>query len=297
MQKRPILTALIILGITILFLGTVMIVVQKFSTSSPDLSFSNKIGVISIEGDIYDSSTVLDQLVEFRNDRGIKAIILRINSPGGGVAETQEIYREVRKTREEKRVVVSLGNTAASGGYYIACAGEKIVANPGTITGSIGVIMKYMQYIKLLEKIGIRPEVIKSGEFKDVGSSYRDLTDRERELLEELVSDILEQFIEAVAAGRKMSVEKVRQIADGRILTGAMAKELGLVDQLGNFRDAVDLTREMSGLEGEVKLVFPKKTRIRIWDYIFQSAAVAFSDAFNNIKDTTIEYRWDGLSY
>jgi protease-4 len=294
-EKKPILTALIILGITILFLGMVMTLALKFTGSSSRLSFSNKIGVIPIEGSIDNSSTILNQLVEFREDRGIKAIILRINSPGGGVADSQEIYREVRKTREEKIVVVSIGGMAASGGYYIASAGEKIVASPGTITGSIGAKMEYLQYMNLLEKIGISPEIVKSGEFKDMGSSYRDLTDREKELLEGLISDILEQFIEDVAVGRNLSAEKVRQIADGRILTGAMAKELGLVDQLGNFRDAVDLAKEMSGIEGEVNLIYPKRARIRLMDYIFQGAVNAFLEAVDNMKDTKIEYKWDGI--
>lgn len=297
MNKRPILSAVIILGITMLTLVIVITLVHKFSGPSSSLSFSNKIGVISIEGDINSSWTVLSQLVEYRKDRGIKAIILRINSSGGGVAESQEIYREVMRTREEKSVVVSLGNTAASGGYYIASAGEKIVASPGTITGSIGVVMEVFQYMEILDKIGIRHEVIKSGEFKDVGSSYRELTEREKELLEELMSDIQEQFIEAIATGRDMPVDEVRQIADGRIFTGAMAKELGLVDQLGNFRDAVELAKEMSGLVGEVDLVFPEKARIRLWDYILQGIAGALPEAINNIKKTTIEYRWDGFSH
>jgi protease-4 len=297
MNKRPILSAVIILGITILALVTVMTLVHRFSGLSSGLPFSNKIGVISIEGTINNSWTVLSQLVEFRRDRGIKAIILRIDSPGGGVAESQEIYREIMKTREEKSVVVSLGNTAASGGYYIASAGEKIVASPGTITGSIGVIMQFVQYMDLLDKIGIKPEVIKSCEFKDVGSGYRELTDSEKELLEELISDIQEQFIEAVAVGRNMPIDEVRQIADGRIFTGSMAKNLGLVDQLGNFRDAVELAKEMSGLVGEVDLVFPEKARIRLWDYILQGIAEALPEAINNIKNTTIEYRWDGFSH
>jgi protease-4 len=261
---------------------------------SPDLITSNKIGVIHIEGTITDPEPVLSQLVEFRDDRRIKAIILRIDSPGGGVGASQEIYTEVRKTNRIKKVIVSLGGTAASGGYYIASAGEKIVASPGTLTGSIGVIMEFIQIQELFKKIGVNLEVLKSGEFKDIGSPYRELTDKDKGLLVDLISDIQEQFIDAVAKGRDMPVEKVREIADGRILTGAMAKDLGLVDQLGNFRDAVDLAKNMAGIKGEVDLVLPKKRGIRIWDLIVQNATKAIYGAVNDNLTPHLEYRWNG---
>jgi len=295
MKTHPIVTALIILGATVLFLGMVMTVVLSLFGRSSALPFSHKIGVIHIEGTITDPEPVLSQLVEFRNDRRIKAIILRIDSPGGGVGASQEIYREVQKTNQTKKVIVSLGGTAASGGYYIASAGDKIVANPGTITGSIGVIMEYIQIQELSKKIGVTLEVLKSGEFKDIGSPYRELTDREKKLIRDLISDIQEQFINAVASGRHMPVEKVREIADGRIISGAMAKDLGLVDQLGNFQDAVDLTKKILGIKGNVTLVLPKKTGIRIWDLIFQSATKALSGAVNDNLTPAIEYRWRGL--
>jgi protease-4 len=294
-KTHPILTVLIILGATVIFLGIFMTVVINFFSQSSLLSFSHKIGVIHIEGTITDPEPVLSQLVEFKNDKRIKAIILRIDSPGGGVGASQEIYREVQKTKGIKKVIVSLGGTAASGGYYIASAGDKIVANPGTITGSIGVIMEYVQIQELSKKIGISLEVLKSGEFKDIGSPYRELTERDKELLRDLISDIQEQFINAVASGRNMPVEKVREIADGRIISGSMAKDLGLVDQLGNFQDAVDLTKKMLGIEGNIELVSPKKTGIRIWDLIFQNATKALSGAVNDNLTPAIEYRWRGL--
>jgi protease-4 len=294
-KTHPILTVLIILGATVIFLGIFMTVVINFFSQSSLLSSSHKIGVIHIEGTITDPEPVLSQLVEFKNDKRIKAIILRIDSPGGGVGASQEIYREVQKTKGIKKVIVSLGGTAASGGYYIASAGDKIVANPGTITGSIGVIMEYVQIQELSKKIGISLEVLKSGEFKDIGSPYRELTERDKELLRDLISDIQEQFINAVASGRNMPVEKVREIADGRIISGSMAKDLGLVDQLGNFQDAVDLTKKMLGIEGNIELVSPKKTGIGIWDLIFQNATKALSGAVNDNLTPAIEYRWRGL--
>jgi protease-4 len=295
MKKSPILTVLIILGITALFLGMVMTVILNFVGPSSSLAFSNKIGVIQIEGTITDPEPALSQLVEFKRDKKIKAIILRIDSPGGGVGASQEIYREVQKTKEIKKVIVSLGGTAASGGYYIASAGDKIVANPGTITGSIGVIMEFFQIQELSRKIGVGLEVLKSGEFKDIGSPYRELTERDKELIKDLISDIQEQFIRAVAEGRNISVEKVREIADGRIITGSMAKELGLVDYLGNFQDAVDLAKKTVGIDGEVSLVLPKESRTRLWDFIFQKAAKALSLALRDNLQPVIEYRWDGF--
>ena len=290
---HPVLTVFIILGAIVLFLGIITIAFNLFF-KSPDLSISNKIGVIHIEGIISDPEPVLSQLVEFRDDRRIKAIILRIDSPGGGVGASQEIYSEVRKTNRTKKVIVSLGGTAASGGYYIASAGDKIVASPGTLTGSIGVIMEFIQIQELFKKIGVNLEVLKSGEYKDIGSPYRELTEKDRGLLIDLISDIQEQFINAVAKGRNIPVEKVREIADGRILTGAMAKDLGLVDQLGNFRDAVDLAKNMAGIKGEADLVLPKKKGIRIWDLIFQQATKAINSAVNDNLTPQLEYRWSG---
>ena len=210
-----------------IFLGTVMMVVLKVLGPSAGLAFEEKIGIIPINGAIRNSEPVVSQLVKFKRDKRVKAIILRINSPGGGVGASQEIYREVSKTVETKNVITSMGGIAASGGYYIAAAADKIVANPGTITGSIGVIMEFVQLEELFQKIGIHLEVVKRGEFKDVGSPHRKLSERDRELMNNLISDIQEQFIDAVAGGRGLDKEKVREIADGRIISGAMAKELG----------------------------------------------------------------------
>ena len=295
MKKHPILIVLVILGIVVIFLGMVMSVVLIFSGPSSGLLLSNKIGVITIEGTIMSSEPIVSQLVEFKQDKGIKAVILRIDSPGGGVGASQEIYREVQKTTKKKKVIVSLGGVAASGGYYIASAGDKIVANPGTITGSIGVLMEFIQLKNLLEKIGVSLEVLKSGEYKDIGSPHRELTERDKELIKGLITEIQEQFIHAVARGRNISVERVRQIADGRILSGAMAKDLGLVDRLGNFQDAVDLAKKMSGIKGEASLVYPKKRSIRLWDLVFQGFSKAFYDAIADHLKTTVEYRWDGF--
>jgi protease-4 len=296
-KKRPILTVLVILGITVLFLGMVLTVVFSLSGPTFSLSLQERIGVILIEGPITESQQIVKQLVDFKKDDRVKAIILRVNSPGGGVAPSQEIYREVRKTIPTKRVIASMGSVAASGGYYIASAADKIVANPGTLTGSIGVIMEFVQLEELLSKLGIGMEVLKSGEFKDIGAPHRKMSEKEKELIQNLILEIQRQFVEAVAQGRNISVEQVQAVADGRILSGAQSKELGLVDQLGNFEDAVDLAKRMAGIKGDVTLVYPKRTRGSLWDLLLHDASLALYKAIRSILIPRIEYRWDAASY
>jgi protease IV len=296
MKKHPVLTTILILLFLVIGLGLIMKAISGSISSSSGIAFTNKVGVIPIIGAIEDSTELLKQITTFTKDKSIKAIILRIDSPGGGVGASQEIYREIIRTRESKKVIVSMGGTAASGGYYIAAAGNHIVANPGTITGSIGVIMQYYQYRELAEKIGLKMEVIKSGEFKDIGNPHRELTEKDRAILDAVITDVQNQFVNDVATGRNLAPEKVREIADGRIFTGAMAKERGLVDQLGNFEDAVALAKVKAGIEGEVNLVYPEKKRFSIFDFIAGEAAESISKAINNSTGTKIEYRWNGFS-
>jgi protease-4 len=270
-----------------------MLFVLKMVDPSSELSFSDRIGVIPIDGAILDSHSTTSQLIEFRKDKKIKAIVLRINSPGGAVGPTQEIYREIRKTVETKKVVASLGGVAASGGYYIAAAADKIVANPGTITGSIGVLMEFMRFEDLLNKIGVKLEVLKSGEFKDIGSPHRELTKRDREIIDSLIADIQAQFVEAVANGRDLPLERVNEIADGRVFSGAKAKELNLVDTLGNFHDAVDVVKEMADIEGDATLVYPRKRRLELWE-TFLEGTRSVTEILQCLKPQ-LAYKWGGL--
>ena len=182
-KKHPILTVLLIIAGFALLLGTVSVVVVKIFSPTAPISFTPKIGVIPINGAIVNAQPVIAEIIRFRKDRAIKAIIVRIDSPGGGVGPSQEIYEELKRTRKKKKVIASMGSVAASGGFYVASAAEKIVANPGTITGSIGVIMQFVQFKSLLEKIGINLETVKSGEYKDMGYPQRELTDRDRRIL------------------------------------------------------------------------------------------------------------------
>ena len=294
-KPHPILAVVLILGIAVLLLGAVMTAIVTLAGRAGGLSFKDKIGVIPIEGAITQSEGVVSSLAEFGKDRSVKAIILRVDSPGGGVAPSQEIYREIQKTREKKKIIASMGSVAASGGYYVASAADKIVASPGTLTGSIGVLMEFVRLQELMEKIGVDVEVLKSGEFKDIGSPHRKLTEQDKALLQALLSDIQEQFVDAVARGRNLSTEKVREIADGRILSGSQGLELGLVDQLGNFQDAVDLAKSMSGIKGEAALVYPKKTKVKLWDILRGEVFAALYRALKDVLGMKIEYRWEGL--
>lgn len=293
-RKHPILTVIIILAVAIVILGGMMTLILSFFGNNSRISFGEKIGVILIQGTITDAGTILMELDRFRRNRGIKAIILRIDSPGGGVGPSQEIYREVLRTRKEKKVIASLGSVAASGGYYVAAAADKIMANGGTITGSIGVLMEFVRLQDLLKKIGVTLEVLKSGEFKDMGSPHREMSDRERMLIQHLLSDIQDQFVRAVADGRGLSIEMVEKIADGRIFSGAEAMKLGLVDELGNFQDAVNLAKDLSGITGEPILVYPKRSRPGLWDILFRSASESFIKMMERRLNTKVLYEWDG---
>jgi protease-4 len=215
-----------------------------------------QVGVVEVQGIIADAKETIRQLRRFRDDENIRAIVLRVDSPGGVVGPSQEIYREVAKTRQVKKVVASMGAVAASGGYYVVASADGIIANPGTITGSIGVIMEYTNVKELFAKIGLAPVVIKSGDLKDAGSPVRDMTPKEEKYLQAFVQELHEQFVAAIAEGRQMEIDAVRQLADGRIYTGADAKSLGLVDRIGNLEDAVQWAGELAGVKGDVTAVY-----------------------------------------
>jgi len=232
------------------------------------LSKGGKVAVIPVAGMISDSEQVIEQLKKFGADNAVKAIVLRINSPGGGVAPSQEIYEEVRKLNARKPVLTSMGSIAASGGYYIAAATRKVYANPGTMTGSIGVVMPFVNVKDLVDKIGLKGMAVKSGEFKDIGSPLREMTPQDRQILQSVVDNVHLQFVNAVAAGRNLPREEVSRIADGRILTGEQALALGLVDALGNLEDTVADAGKLGGIPGEPKIVTPPKSKISVLDIL-----------------------------
>jgi protease-4 len=244
---------------------------------------------VEIRGVITQSSGIIEEIHQYLEDEGVKAIILRIDSPGGGVGPSQEIHREILKIKSKKKVVTSMGSVAASGGYYIACASDLIVANPGTITGSIGVVMEFTNIEELFKKIGIKGVVVKSGEHKDIGSPFREMTPDERRLLQDVIDNVHEQFIKAVAEGRKLDRSKVTEIADGRILTGEQAKQLGLVDQIGNLQDAIDTTAKMVGIEGKPNILYPKK-RFSILELLLKETVSIILETLNE-KGFELNYR------
>lgn len=257
-----------------------------------DLHFikGEKIGVVEVTGIIAKTKPIIDQLEKYERDDRIKAIILRVDSPGGVVGAAQEIYQAVNKTKATKKVVASMGSVAASGGYYIAAATDKIVANPGTITGSIGVIVEFSNVEKLIEKMGLKSYSIKSGKFKDVGSPFREMTEEEKAYIKEVVNDIHVQFEKAVAEGRNMPIEKVHSLANGRIFTGRQAKALGLVDVLGNFQDAVDLAKNLAGIKGTPYIIYPERKRPILLRYLIKGL-------FQDLKEESEGFLYPGYRF
>ncbi len=243
-RRHPYLLFLLIfssiVAVSAIVISLVVLTGIKYSTQNDISDAGEKVGVIEVKGLIADPHDVIQDIRKYREDNSIKAIVLRIDSPGGGVGPSQEIFREVQKTLQDKIVVASLGSVAASGGYYIAAAASGIVANPGTLTGSIGVIMGFTDFQGLLQKIGITPVVIKSGQYKDIGSPVRSMTDPEKIILQTFSDQVHRQFITAIAEGRHLEYEKVASVADGRIMSGENALELKLVDRLGNLEDAIE---------------------------------------------------------
>lgn len=257
MKKRPFLLASLLIGGIFLFFLLVIFAAGWLRPGALMTSSAPKIGILEVQGVIENEGLVLRQIQELLDNEGVRAVVLRVNSPGGGVAPSQEIHAELLRLAAAKPLVVSFGSVVASGGYYIAVAGERLFANPGTMTGSIGVIMHFSDYQGLMQKVGIRSEVIKSGEYKDVGSTTRSMTDAERQLLQQLVDDVHEQFVQAVSAGRDIRTEDLAELADGRILTGRQALEVGLIDELGTFADAVAHAASRVGLPERPDLFYP----------------------------------------
>src|SRR5207253_3246945 len=254
----------------LLAIALVAVVLTFSADDATDLTFSDRIQVVDVDGELVESRPILDQLKRYEDSNSIKAILLNIDSPGGGVAASQEIYAEIKRLREKKDkiVVAYLSSTGASGAYYVACAANKIVANPGTIVGSIGVIAEWVNYADLLEWAKLKEIVFKTGEFKDTGSAARALTENERKYFQGLIDDMYVQFVEAVASGRKLDLQEVRSLADGRVFTGRNAKERKLIDEIGNFQDAVDLTAKLAGISGKPRLIRVNRRRVTLMDVL-----------------------------
>ena len=292
MRKHP-----VIYGVLLLFaLGFVFYLffyrAGAHTVKNKTFFLNDKVGVVSVNGIIHDSMEITEQLGDFGRDDSIVAVVLRIDSPGGGVAASQEIYDAVIKLKKKKKVVASMGSVAASGGLLIACAADKIVANAGTITGSISAIMQFANFEELLKKIGLKSSVVKSGKYKDIGSPLRDMTPEERKIIQDLIDDIYNQFVDVIVRDRNIPRKQVVAIADGRVFTGRQAKEYGLVDYLGDMGSAAKLASQLAGRDGKYDLVYPQKKRASILDYVFESAANQFSRSLREKAES-----WGGVGY
>jgi protease-4 len=271
MTNRTIIWILLGGGVLGLFLLTILaLALTVGSGGGGEFGFGDRIQIVNVEGTLTDSRVLLGQLKRFEENESVPAILLNINSPGGDVATSQELYREILRLREEsgKTVVAYMSSVGASGAYYVACAADRIVSSPGSIVGSIGVIGEWLNYGELLEWALISDVVFKTGEFKDTGNPLRDLTPAEIAYFQALIDDMFEQFVDAVAEGRRLPVEDVRAFADGRVFTGRQARDLGMVDEIGNLQDAIDRTAELAGISGEPRLIEAPPPGVTLMDLL-----------------------------
>jgi protease-4 len=237
------------------FLFILGLIIISLIYTAVNRSAREKVALVRVEGPIIEAKSVVEEIKGYVKDSSVRAIVLRVDSPGGGVVPSQEIYEQVKKAKAAKKVVVSMGSVAASGGYYISAPADRIIANQGTITGSIGVIMVVPNLKGLLDKVGIRTEVVKSGKNKDLASVFRGIGDEERAIIQGVMDDVHEQFIAAVSDCRKIPIEKARAIADGRIFSGRQAITVGLVDEVGDLEYAIRSAAKLAGIEGEPEVI------------------------------------------
>ena len=272
-KKSDVIIGIVIIGSFLIF--CLLMIFAFLGISSDEGTFltgmGKKVAIIDLHGVISDPADIVRQLKKYAKDGSVPAIVIHIDSPGGGVAPSQEIYEEIKKVKEKgKKIVASMGSVGASGGYYVACAADTILANPGTLTGSIGVIFQFPVAEELFKKIGLRFEVVKSGVFKDVGSMNRRMSEGERKLLQSVIDDTYDQFVQVLVENRDLSKEEVYDIADGSVFTGRQAKRLGLIDELGTLEDAIAMAGEMAGIEGPPKTIKESRRKLTIFDLLTQ---------------------------
>lgn len=276
-RDKIIVAVIIISAVFMFFIFSAILLGLSRGVGGLDIaSLGGRVALVDIKGVITSSENVVRQVDKYEDDGSVKALVLRIDTPGGGVAASQEIYDRLLKFRDSgKFIVVSMGSVAASGGYYIACAADSIVANPGTIIGSIGVILSFPVFEKLMDKVGINIEVIKSGDLKDVGNYARQITPADREMLQALIDDTHDQFVNVVAESRNLELESVREFSDGSVFTGRQAIELTLIDRLGTLQDAIALAGEMADLGDDPRVVKERPFRRPWWDTLVKLTGLA----------------------
>jgi protease IV len=258
---------------------------------------SDGVGLVEVKGIIIDGQETVRQLRVLKKDKRVKAVVLRVDSPGGVVGPSQEISAEVKGLARVKKVVVSMGSVAASGGYYVSAPATLIYANPGTITGSIGVLMKFSNIEGLMGKVGMKAFTLKTGKFKDVGSPVRTMTPDERRMLQGVIDSTHAQFVQAVAEGRRLPVAEVRRIADGRIFSGEQALALKLVDRLGTLQDAIEEAGRLGGIKGEPELIRPPKKKNPVLDLLVEGTAERLGALSRSDNGVSVDYRMGGAGW
>jgi len=290
MKKKWLIIILTIVTVMILSTLALVHVIGNLILDRDESAPDEGVGLVEVKGIILDSQETVKQLRDLQKDDKVKAVVLRIDSPGGVVGPSQEIYDAVKKLNIKKKVIVSMGSLAASGGYYIAAPATEIFANPGTITGSIGVLMKFSNIEGLIDKIGMKVFTLKAGKFKDVGSPVRTMTNKEKEMLQSVIDSTHAQFVKAVAEGRKLPVEEVGKLANGSIYSGEQAMALKLVDHLGTLQDAVEEAGRLGGIKGDPELIKPPKKKRGFLDLLVESASEKISSFAIQEKGLTVNY-------
>lgn len=294
MRNRWLWLGVGIAAITVALFFVAVLTIASLVGDEKSLVGGTGVGLVEVKGMIIDSQATVKQLHDFAKADNVKAVVVRIDSPGGIVGPSQEISAEVKKLAARKNVVVSMGSVAASGGYYVAAPASVIYANPGTITGSIGVLMKFSNLEGLMGKIGMKALTLKTGKFKDVGSPARTMTDEEKEMLQGVIDSTHGQFVRAVAEGRKLSPEAVRQIADGRIFTGEQALSLKLIDKIGTLQDAIEEAGRLGGIKGEPQVIRPPKKKNPLLDLLVEQSSAKIGDLVRQEKGFSLNYEMEG---
>ncbi|MFH1729050.1 MAG: signal peptide peptidase SppA [Pseudomonadota bacterium] len=270
-----------VLGTFLLVSAGFFIFLYSLTGSKVELSSKPDIGIVEVEGVILDSKMYIEGIKHFADQENVKAVIIRINSPGGSVAPCQEVYEEILRQKKKLKIYASMGSAAASGGYYIASATDRIFASPGTLTGSIGTIMDLFNLQELYDWAKIKKHTIKAGKYKDMGSPFKVMSKEEEKIFQDLADDIHDQFITDISVARNMEKEKVKALSDGRVFTGKQALENGLIDELGNLPSVIAYAARHSGISGKPKVKYYKEKHEQLIEFIMDSGTKMISNAIN----------------
>lgn len=293
-NRRGILTVIVVFGgMFLMFFVFAAVVIAAMGEDGLAGMAGDKIGIVEVEGPIMSSKKAVQDLKRFEKDDSIKGIVVRIDSPGGAVAPSQEIFEALKRTKAKKPLAVSMGNTAASGGYYIAVGSDQIFANAGSVTGSIGVITQFFNVSRLVDRADIEFHTLKTGAYKDSGSPVREFNMQDELYVRQLIADIYDQFLEDIVSQRDIELEDLRELADGRVFTGRQAKELKLIDEIGTLHDAVHWVANEAKIEGDPKVVYPPDDTTFLNKFLKEGVDTAVSEV-RSASTPIVEYRYAG---